>query len=50
MLLADTPEQKADMESDPKAWLEYRKGIEFEVSSRYKFVRRPPLSSHTGNC
>ena len=28
------------MQNDPKAWLEYRKGIEFEVSSRYKFVSR----------
>ena len=33
------------MQNDPKAWLEYRKGIEFEVSSRYKFVRRFECSS-----
>lgn len=34
----DTQEQKDNLNNDSAAWLEYRKGIEFEVSSRYKFV------------
>ncbi|GMK56212.1 hypothetical protein CspeluHIS016_0300520 [Cutaneotrichosporon spelunceum] len=35
-----TPEQKAAFDADPKAWLEYRKGIESSINGRYQIVTK----------
>ncbi|BEJ11649.1 hypothetical protein CspHIS471_0201090 [Cutaneotrichosporon sp. HIS471] len=35
-----TPEQKAEFDADPTAWLEYRKGIESSINCRYQIVTK----------
>lgn len=36
--LTDTPEQKKILEEDPVTYLRYRKNIESELNSRFRFI------------